>query len=270
MALASFPWYDLTEIRWAQDVLWSAIGRELRAGGWPQVPAALERGQAYTSQWGNADLLLSQACGYDVLYGFADSLRLVASPCFAASGCEGPNYSSHIVVRDRSAYEGPEDLRGARAAINTPTSHSGANALRQRVAPLQEDGHFFASVFTSGSHVQSLRMIRENAVDVAAIDCVTYALFGRHQPAAIEGTRVLESTPLVPAPPFVTSAAMKLEGVAELRRALRSALADPNTRPARDALLLEGIEELPLSAYEPIAAMKRAADVLGYVEIPSA
>ena len=268
MGLASFPWYDLAEIRWAQDVLWSAIGRDLRERGWRDVPAALERSQAHTAQWVSPELLLSQACGYDVLYGFADALKLVATPRFAAPGCEGPSYSSYIVVRDRSRYEKLEDLRGARAAINAPTSHSGANALRQRVARLQEEGRFFASVRTSGSHEQSLRLIREDAVDVAAIDCVTHALFERHRPAASAGTRVLESTPLVPAPPFVTAAGMTLQRVDDLRKALRSALADPVTRPARDALLLEGIEELPRSAYEPIAAMKEAADALSYVEIP--
>ena len=268
MSLASFPWYDLAEIRWAQDVLWSAIGRELRERGWLEVPATLDRSQAYTAQWANAELLLSQACGYDVLYGFADALRLVATPRFAAPGCEGPSYSSYIVVRDRSPYEKLEDLRGGRAAINAPTSHSGANALRQRTAPLQEEGRFFASVRTSGSHEVSLRLIREDEVDVAAIDCVTHALFGQHRPAALAGTRVLESTPLVPAPPFVTAATMTLERVDELRDALRSALADPDTRAARDALLLEGIDELPLRAYEPIAVMRRAADALGYREIP--
>ena len=269
MGLASLPWYDLAEIRWAQDVLWRAIDRELRERGWRGVPATLDRSQAYTAQWGNAGLLLSQACGYDVLYGFADALRLVATPRFAAPGCEGPNYSSYIVVRDRSPYEKLEDLRGARAAINAPSSHSGANALRQRVAPLQEKGRFFSSVRTSGSHEQSLRLIRGDEVDVAAIDCVTHALFARHRPEALAGARVLESTPLVPAPPFVTAAGMTLEGVDELRGALRSALADPDTLGARDALLLEGIEELPLRAYEPIAVMRRTADALGYGEIPS-
>ena len=117
MGLASFPWYDLAEIRWAQDVLWSAIGRDLRERGWRDVPAALERSQAHTAQWVSPELLLSQACGYDVLYGFADALKLVATPRFAAPGCEGPSYSSYIVVRDRSRYEKLEDLRGARAAI---------------------------------------------------------------------------------------------------------------------------------------------------------
>ncbi len=268
MGIASFPWYDLAEIRWAQDVLWSAIRRELRERGWREVPAALERSQAYTVQWVNAELLLSQACGYDVLYGFADALRLVATPRFAAPGREGPNYSSHIVVRDHSPYEKLEDLRGARAAINAPSSHSGANALRQRVARLQKKRRFFTSVRTSGSHELSLRLIRGDEVDVAAIDCVTHALFARHRPVALAGTRVLESTPLVPAPPFVTAAAMTLERVDELRRALRSALADPETQDARDALLLEGIDELSFRAYEPIAVMRRAADTLGYREIP--
>ena len=269
MGLASFPWYDMAEIRWAQDVLWGVIGRDLRERDWREVPATLERGQAYTAQWVDTELLLSQACGYDVLYGFRDVLRLVATPRFAAPGCDGPNYSSYIVARDRSPYEKLEDLRGARAAINAPTSHSGANALRHRVAPLQQEGRFFASVRTSGSHEQSLRLIRENAANVTAIDCVTHALLAKHRPTAIAGIRVLESTALVPAPPFVTAAGTPAGAVDELREVLRTALGAAETQVAREALLLEGVKEIPLRAYQPIAAMRQAADDLGYTEIPS-
>lgn len=39
----------------------------------------------------------------------------------------------------------------------------------------------------SGSHRQSLRELQQENADIAAIDCVTYALLQRHQPQALAG-----------------------------------------------------------------------------------
>ena len=38
----------------------------------------------------------------------------------------------------------------------------------------------------SGSHRQSLRELQQENADIAAIDCVTYALLQRHQPRVPE------------------------------------------------------------------------------------
>jgi hypothetical protein len=45
--------------------------------------------------------------------------------------------------------------------INSEDSNSGMNLLRQRLAPLQRDGQFFAKVGISGAHRESLRWLRE-------------------------------------------------------------------------------------------------------------
>ncbi|HEX6144995.1 MAG TPA: hypothetical protein VFZ01_19935, partial [Geminicoccaceae bacterium] len=42
-----------------------------------------------------------------------------------------------------------------------------------------------------------------------------------------------------------------------LRHGLRAALADPDLESARDALLLEGVEVLPVEAYERILEIER-------------
>jgi ABC-type phosphate/phosphonate transport system substrate-binding protein len=265
--IASLPWYDLREIRWATDRFWGCVSEHLRAQGVDDVPAAPERGLSCFEQWTRPELLFSQACGYDVRLAYAEHLQLVATPCYAAPGCEGPTYSSFVVVHADAGYREPLDLRGARCVINTPTSHSGMNILRSLVAPLHQDGRFFSSVLVSGAHSASLGHIVDGTADVAAVDCVTYELLRRHRPAALASTRVLARTERVAAPPFVTRRATPPETVAALRRALAAALADPGCEEARRAMLLEGAEPLTLESYRRIAELEELAGQYGYAEI---
>jgi ABC-type phosphate/phosphonate transport system substrate-binding protein len=69
---------------------------------------------------------------------------------------------------------------------NAEHSQSGYNVLRKMVAPLS-GGAIFSAVVFSGSHRQSLRELQQENADIAAIDCVTYALLQRHQPQALAG-----------------------------------------------------------------------------------
>lgn len=266
--VASLPWYDLEEVRWATDELWCRLAERLRRYGFRGVPPILERRMPYLEQWSSGRLLLSQACGYDVLLAYPQHLRLLATPRYAAEGCEGPYYRSLVVVRDDIRCREIRELRGGRCVINSETSQSGMNVLRALVAPLAEGGRFFAEVEISGSHEGSLERIRRGDADVAAIDCVTWALLGRHRPGSLDGLRVLGRTPAALAPPFVTSAALPLRNLGRLRAALADTLADPALGEVRRALLLDGVDVLPLSSYRPIAAFEKWARDHGYEEIP--
>jgi ABC-type phosphate/phosphonate transport system substrate-binding protein len=130
------------------------------------------------------------------------------------------------------------------------------NALRALVAPLARDGRFFDSVLPSGAHRSSLELLAKGAVDVAAIDCVTYALLRRVRPNLVAGTRVIAETEAVPALPYVTRRGGE---VLQLRSALMQL-----SREVGEALLLTGFEMLPLSAYQPILSMEQAAVRQGY------
>jgi ABC-type phosphate/phosphonate transport system substrate-binding protein len=189
------------------------------------------------------------------------ALRVVAAPHFDLPGCEGYHYRSHVVVRSGSHYRTLADLRGGSCAINSPTSHSGMNALRTAVAPLARDARFFSAVEVSGAHETSVAWVGDGRVDVAAVDCVTYALLGRYRPGSIAELRILYTTPLAPAPPFVTRASASDEMVASLRAALATALPDP-------ALGLVGVEPVEVTNYQPIADLETRARALGYTELP--
>jgi len=268
MPAASLPMYDLPELRPAMAALWAGIARALGRQGVTDVPAALIHDVPADELWPAPDLLLSQCCGYDLLHGAARGLRPLATPRYRAPGCAGSNYLSIVVVAEASGARRVEDLRGTVCAINSRCSHSGMNALRALVAPLSRDGRFFGAVEVSGAHAASLAMVASRTADVAAIDGVTYALLARHRPAALTGTRPLCRTASAPAPPFVTRADLPDELVLRLRGALHDALADPGLATARDALLLDGLEILPLPAYARLEAFERLATRHGYPELP--
>jgi hypothetical protein len=45
-------------------------------------------GPVLPDHWVEPHLLLSQTCGYPLRYVLKDHVRLVATPCYAAPGCE--------------------------------------------------------------------------------------------------------------------------------------------------------------------------------------
>ena len=251
MRLAALPMYDLPELAAATDALWSGIARRLRADGVVGVPDRLDRSREARAIWSDPDLLFSQTCGFPLTHAFAGRMAVVATPCYAAPGCTGPNYRSFIVARAEDARTRLADFAGARAAINSPDSHSGCNILRWRIA--QETARpFFGSVRETGSHAQSLAVVKAGQADLAAVDCVTYALLGKHRPEAIAGIKIVDETALAPGLPYVTSPSTDETTLAALRRALAEAIADPALAKARNALLLAGVEELPLTRYQAI------------------
>jgi ABC-type phosphate/phosphonate transport system substrate-binding protein len=239
--IAALGMYDLAETRGAQDVLWASLASALRAEGVADVPDALDGTSALEDTWRDPALLFAQICGYPMTHAFAGRVRVVAAPCHALPGCEEGEYRSLLVVSERSNLA--PDLRGAVAAINEHTSHSGKRAL------LAHAGDVFSAMRVTGSHLESIAAVARGDADVAAIDCITHALVARHRPRALDGTRIFAETASAPAPPYVTRASATDDDVARLRSALAIAFEDPAAAEARDALFLRGVRVLDDGAY---------------------
>jgi hypothetical protein len=267
MAVAGLPMYDLPEIAGATDAWWRGLARAFRREGIAEVPDRLTRGEDLFRHWSSPDLLFSQTCGYPLIHALAGRVALVATPCYRAEGCAGPEYRSVVVVRADSAVTEPAQLRGGTCAVNSRDSQSGYNALRALVAPLSRGGRFFGRVVMSGGHRESLALVAAGEADVAAIDCVTHALLARHAPTALAGTRVLCHSAAAPGLPYVTAAGADVTLLRRLRAGLRRAFDDPGLAAVRDDLLLAGMEVLPLAAYGRIAELEAAAGALGYAEL---
>lgn len=264
MNFASLPMYNPPEAPGASAALWQGLARHFRRAGIADVPDRLVERPPLPEHWLSPDLLFSHTCGYPLTHALSGHVRLLATPCYDAPGCEDASYCSFLVVPADSPVASLAQLRGKRAAFNTPDSQSGMNALRAVVAPLAENGRFFAEVIETGSHARSLDLVAAGGADVATIDCVSLALYRLHGRPSVSRVRALCQTPGAPSLPFITSGSASHETVMRLRDGLRAAMADPAMRDARHALLLRDVMLLPDSAYEPILEMERTARRLGY------
>jgi len=267
--IADLPWYDLAELVPATDAWWRGIANHLRRLGVDRVPDDLSRDGSHIARWQHGDLLLSQACGYDVLYDAADDIVPLATPRYLAEGCEGPRYRSIVVTRADRPWRTLADLRGARAAINEATSHSGTNAFRSVVAPLSRDGTYFSDVLVTGSHTDSLAAVHGGVADVACVDAIVLALLRRVRPAAVRGLRRIQCTATALAPPYVISTRAPASMRRTVQQALHDASHDPELAEHRQALLLDGFVFLPPASYGELEAFEEPALAAGYLELPA-
>lgn len=261
---ASLGMYDGPAVQAANDALWALVAERLAQRGIADVPPSLDRGRSLDDIWSDSGLLLAQCCGYPLATRYRGRLRYVATPRYAAPGCSGALYRSRIVVRADDPAERMADLRGRTAAVNEWHSNSGMNVFRATVAPLARDGQFFARVIATGSHGDSSRAVAEGEADVAAIDAVSFAHIAAHQPALARRLRTIGWSEATPGLPFVTSPDTPDGVVRSLQEVLGDVLRSDAARPAREALLLEGIECLTGGAYDRLLAIERTAIRHGY------
>ncbi|MFS9532627.1 phosphate/phosphite/phosphonate ABC transporter substrate-binding protein, partial [Klebsiella pneumoniae] len=179
----TFPMYAIH--RQQTQALWLAVQSLLAERGVMVTgdPPAADP-EDLQAHWRQPGLLLSQTCGYPLVTQLPE-VQTVGCFHYAAPGCEGRRYRSLLVVREADSHRMLADFFGRRAVCNAEHSQSGYNVLRKMVAPLSRQGRFFSAVVFSGSHRQSLRELQQENADIAAIDCVTYALLQRHQPQAL-------------------------------------------------------------------------------------
>jgi len=241
--LASLPMYDWPEIRGATDAFWAGLAKH--AG----VSSRLDRNSDHHSVWRHKDFAFSQTCGYPFTHEFKGLLQYVATPHYLADGCKGPFYSSLIFARENLALAA---MKGWRPAINSLDSMSGFLALKLAFPVEARMGDFFAPAVVSGSHLNSLKAVREGKADICAIDAVCVALAQKYRPQDLEGLVEIARSPMLPSLPYVTRGG----DVEQWRLAVLKAFADPTLADARAALLLDRVSVLPEDAYEKILELE--------------
>ena len=267
MTAASLPMYDLAAVCQATNKWWEGLARAFRLQGVPDVPDDLSRGSGVSDLWTSKDLIFSQTCGYPLINSLKEHVRLVAAPCYDAPGCSGSDYCSVIIVPIKLDVGSLKDLKGCICAVNSRDSHSGCNILRYMLAPIVQGEAFFESVKISGHHRESLLMLARGEADIAAIDCVTFALITRYEPYIIEDLRVLCYSPPAPCLPYITSVRSPDDVVQKLRAGLEAAFRDRSLEDCREALMLSGVRTVPLSEYERIAKYEAQAIAMGYRDL---
>ncbi|MDD9911103.1 MAG: PhnD/SsuA/transferrin family substrate-binding protein [Ahrensia sp.] len=220
---ASLPMYDWPEIAAETNSLWQSVATAFSQAGLA-VPEALTRDDNVNEHWLSPDLLFSQTCGYPLATRLWGRVTVLGTPVYDVAGCDGPTYSSAIIVRKDADFADLGAAATGTFAYNLPVSLSGYRCLSPMIG---DPVRFFANSVESGSHRVSARMVAVGDADIAAIDAVCWHLLQRVEPQAADKLRVLTWSPSFPALPFITSLG-RSEG--ELR-AMRSSLA----KAVRDA-----------------------------------
>lgn len=215
MGVAVLPMYDWPEVQSENDALWIKMRDRLRAEG-IDAPDGLDRTAGYRESWLRGDLVLSQACGLPFVSELVGQVELIGALDFGLDGCGKGEYRSHIVVRKDSNLE-LSDLAGLKFAFNTKCSQSGFACLR-------DAGLVVGEAVETGGHRESIKAVALGAAAFAAIDANTWRMAEKFEPA-IDGLRILTSTPPKPAPVLI---AAKGADVSAYRRALDVVVVNPS------------------------------------------
>jgi ABC-type phosphate/phosphonate transport system substrate-binding protein len=242
--IAALPLYDWPELRAETDAFWAALAGRLRARGF-DAPEALDR--SYRAVQDSGEVLFAQVCGLPWVRRAAPSARLVGTPCYDIEGCEGPAYSSAIIVRKG-------DARGARALREGVVAANDDGSMSGWLSILAEIGGAPPRVLWSGAHRASVVAVAEGRADAAAIDALAFDLAKRFEPEAIAAVEVAGWTRRLPAPTYYT-AQTDGHSLARIRAALEETLADPALAPVLKALRLTGVRWLEEADYDPIRAL---------------
>lgn len=188
--------------------------------------------------WLHPALLFAQTCWGPMELGLSKHVQVVGQPSYdACEGGQGELYSSALVMRAgegpevRSPADGraliPRDLiRGKRFTFNSLDSMSGIIALTRDLQAAGEDLDFFSTRSESGGHRDSIVAVAEGKADVAAIDCGSWALAQRFEPAA-QAVKVVGWTGRRKGLPFITAATTPEKTVWAMREALAGLAEQP-------------------------------------------
>jgi len=262
--LISLPMYAV--VRDDVEQFWLAFSRQLASLSHDVFPTDLSWPEDRLTHWQHPDLLLSQTCGFP-LVEFLPNVQLVGTFSYDAPGCTGPYYRSFLLARHEDRQASLADFRGRTLAFNSTDSQSGYNSLRALIAPLADNGRFFADARETGAHRHSLSFVRQGQADIAAIDCVTLELLRRYEPEALTGLSIVGETAAAPGLPLITSASTSPDTLNLLRLALLETLADPRNDALCERLLLKDFSVLPREEYQVIERMRDEALRLGVSQL---
>ncbi|MCA0050968.1 PhnD/SsuA/transferrin family substrate-binding protein [Mesorhizobium sp. B283B1A] len=181
--------------------------------------------------WLHPALLFAQTCWGPMELGLSRHVQVVGQPSYDAyEGGQGELYSSALVMRTgegpevRSPADGramlPLDLiRGKRFTFNSLDSMSGIIALTRDLETAGESLDIFSSRSESGGHRGSIVTVAEGRADIAAIDCESWALAQRFEPAARKVV-IVGWTARRKGLPFITARATPEKTIKAMREAL--------------------------------------------------
>lgn len=228
--IAALPMYDWPEVRGEVDAIWTSVRDALRTSGIPAPERLLRAPSDAPSEldwrddndlltlWRYPSLLFSQTCWGPLRdTDIAEHVLVLGQSDYSdVAGGHGTNYSSAIVMPssllgewidvpppvDGSALLPLELIADKRFIGNDPHSLSGFLGMKDDLAAAGVSYDHFLQVTFSGGHRLSIRAIAHGEADVATIDCRSWELARRFEPAAA-ALRVVGWTAAKPGLPYV-------------------------------------------------------------------
>ncbi|TDV70265.1 phosphate/phosphite/phosphonate ABC transporter substrate-binding protein [Pseudomonas sp. LP_7_YM] len=212
--------------------------------------------------WLSAQLLLTQTCGYPLMTLLRGQVQIVGRPVYQLPNSGDGTHCSLMVARADDPRQQLEAFRGSHGLLNSQDSNSGMNLFRHALAPLQQNGQFFAQVSLTGGHRDSLAAIKQRRGDLAAIDSVTFDYLARDHNEEVAGIKVIGRTAKGPCLPYITRTGADAGGI---RQAMNQALKDlPDVAQVLAiAEVLPAVEE----DYQVLLDYQAQAEKLGLAEI---
>jgi len=233
MLLVDFPWYDAPFLKSTHDRLWSELRSRLQG----RVVDLPERRHSYIrhdDMLKSDQLLLTQTCGFYLATNTPKFLNIVGTPVFALSECPPGFYFSYFVTAKTS-------LDGElRLAVNDLRSWSGCHTLLQFCERENLEVDSSGTVVT-GSHHASIEKLLSDECDIAAIDALTWHLYLENDPQFLSDLEILGRGSILPAPPYVTSAATASETIDILFNGLSELFRE--TPWINEKLLIKGLQK---------------------------
>jgi ABC-type phosphate/phosphonate transport system substrate-binding protein len=264
--IAVLPMYDFPWTAAGNDALWAAIFARLDDAG-VEAPRQLTRGPDFAAHWRDPGLIFGQTCGYPYVTRLKPLVTLIAAPEYAFPGCEAATHRSFIIRRAGDPRRELREFRGSTAGLNAHDSNTGMNLFRAAVARIAGRAPFFGSIAVTGSHEASIRAVAEGHVDLASIDCVSFALIERGRPELAGRVAIIAESAFSPCLPFIASASLGQPALAAIRQALLTALADPSLAETRATLGLAGARAAAASDYDRVVEIESGAQAQGYARL---
>ncbi|MBD8599432.1 phosphate/phosphite/phosphonate ABC transporter substrate-binding protein [Pseudomonas sp. CFBP 8772] len=173
--------------------------------------------------WLSPQLLLTQTCGYPLMTELQGKVQVVGRPVYQLPHSANGNHCSLLIAREDDPRQALVEFRGSHGLLNSRDSNSGMNLFRHALAPLQQNGAFFADVTLTGGHRSSLAAIKAGDGNLAAIDSVTFDYLARDGSEEVAGVKVIARTAEGPCLPYITRLGAEADVI---REAMNQALTE--------------------------------------------
>lgn len=248
--------YDYSFVERAADAWWNGVASHLRQLGADSVKlSAIQPHEIPAS----SEIVVGHLCSYPLTHYYADRYRVAGLPVWDCEDFRNRSYRSRIIVRSADRLGDFFEYFGKRVTINSKGSLSGHIVLSLKISEygeFQQTGQpAFRQTLISGSHLNSINLVRRGEADICACDGVTWRLLKRHCPEVCKGLETIGYGPWFPGIPYVVSSNCADEQRSIINQALKKAIDDPKLAIARQELGLLDVTEASDEDYAEVRDM---------------